>query len=468
MLRYTYPASGHFGVNNAGTELKDFYFVERLWGTHNLVLNFTIGDLTPKLQEFIGLTAGSSSVNVSFTAVGFTSPLTYSVTSGTLPSGLSLNTSTGAITGTPNAAYSQATIRITVVDSASSTDFADVTFQINPAPELYAFTSVTFNAPLTGRYGPSLGQVISSAGSPSWASNTNFLNTGRAQGYFVWTVPRTGNYQIEVAGARGQQGGSNGNVTQGAKIRATLALTQGDKYEMLVGQTPPNTFTGTSHAGGGGGTFIVQNGTTNPILIAGGGAGTYGSFHSSTYWNGQTRRQPRHTGYSFSPNSDGAQPTIGFGGSGYHGGGGGGLLGGGTGYSGQSYTTASQSNDGGGQQFTHGASFSGSNEFGTFYAIGGNCTGGGDTFGGFGGGGGGHSGNNTGGGGGGYSGGHGGQTSLGGSWLTGIGGGSFIVSSASNVGTSDAQYDGSGTFNGQGIANIGYRDGNGYIQITRL
>jgi hypothetical protein len=469
MLRYTYPESGHFGVTNTGTELKDFYFVERLWGTHNLVLNFTVGDLTPKIQEFIGLTAGSSAVNVSFTATGFTSPLTYSVTSGTLPSGLSLNTSTGAITGTPNAAYSQATVRITVVDAASSTDFADVTFQINPAPELYAFTSATFGTGgLTGRFGPDLSQMRSSLGNPTWANNTNFFNQGRAQGYQVWTVPRTATYQIEVAGARGQSGGSTGNTPQGAKIRCNVALTQGDKLEMVVGQTPNPTSTGDASAGSGGGTFVVINGTNTPVVIAGGGAGLYSSFSESRWWNGQTRRQPRWDGYNYSPASLGGQPAIGFGGPGYHAGGGGGLLGGGTGYPGRSYTDANGSGVGGGQQVTHGASFSGSNEFGTFYAIGGNVVSYPNTAGGFGGGGGGHGGNNTGAGGGGYSGGLGGNTSIGGSVLSGIGGGSFIISTATAVSTSDAQYDGISTFNGQGIGNIGYNNGSGYITITRL
>jgi hypothetical protein len=469
MLRYTYPESGHFGVTNTGTELKDFYFVERLWGTHNLVLNFTVGDLTPKIQEFIGLTAGSSAVNVSFTATGFTSPLTYSVTSGTLPSGLSLNTSTGAITGTPNAAYSQATVRITVVDAASSTDFADVTFQINPAPELYAFTSATFGANgRTGRFGPSLSEMRSALGNPTWASNTNFLNQGRAQGYQVWTVPRTGTYEFTVAGARGQRA-PGWNDTFGAVVRGRVALTQGDKLEMIVGQMANSGATNnSSHAGGGGGSFVCFNGTNNPLFVAGGGGGGYSTFSEQRWHNGQTRRQPRWDGYNLSPASSGSQPAIGFGGPGYHGGGGGGLLGGGTTYPGRSLSESAASSDGNAHFFTQGAGFSGSNEWGTFYAIGGNSNSGTETLGGFGGGGGGHSGNNTGGGGGGYSGGPGGQTSLGGSIGAGIGGGSFIVSSATNIGTSDAQYDGSGTFNGQGIANIGYQNGNGYIQITRL
>jgi hypothetical protein len=128
--------------------------------------------------------------------------------------------------------------------------------------------------------------------------------------------------------------------------------------------------------------------------------------------------------------------------------------------------------DGGGQQYTSGAGFVGTSSGvldpvpGTWYALGGNATAL-TTEGGFGGGGGGHSGNNTSGGGGGYSGGLGGQTSLGGSIQSGTGGGSFIIATASSVATSNGQYDGTSTFNGQSISNIGsYNNGAGYISIT--
>ncbi len=468
MVRYDYPAGARFGVNTPATEEKDYYFVQQLYGPHNFNLNYTVGELSPKTQEYIGLTAGSSVVTTQMTAVGFTAPLTYSVTSGSLPAGLNLNTSTGIITGTPSAAYSQATIRVTVVDSSASTDFVDITFQINPAPELYAFTSATFGANgRTGRFGPNLTEMRSALGNPSWASNTNFFNQGRAQGYQVWTVPRTGTYEFTVAGARGQRSGGNPD-TFGAVVRGRVNLTQGDKLEMIVGQMPQNgATTGQSHAGGGGGSFVCYNGTNTPLFVAGGGGGSYSTYTTNVWHYGQTRRQPRWDGYNLSPASNGSHPSIGFGGSGYHGGGGGGLLGGGTGFPGRSYTDASQNSDGQNPTFTHGSSFSGSNDFGTYYAIGGNATST-ETLGGFGGGGGGHSGNNTGGGGGGYSGGHGGQTSVGGSFNSGLGGGSFIISSATGVGTSDGQYDGSSTFNGVGISNIGYQNGNGYIQITRL
>jgi hypothetical protein len=267
MLRYTYPSGARFAVNTPLTEEKDYYFVERLFGTHNFQVNFTIGELTPKLQEFIGITAGSSALNITFTASGFTAPLTYSVSSGTLPSGLSLNTSTGAITGTPNAAYSQATVRISVVDSAASTDFADVTFQINPPPNLYNFTSATFG---TGNnvspYEQDLNQARSAVGNPSWQS---YITMPGKAGYVVWQVPQTATYRITARGSGHDSG------YRGASMRGDFSLTQGEYLVMVMGSKGVNS----GASGGSGGTFVGRGQSFNDsnLLLAAGGSSGYGS-----------------------------------------------------------------------------------------------------------------------------------------------------------------------------------------------
>jgi hypothetical protein len=342
-------------------------------------------------------------------------------------------------------------------------------------PTLFAFTTFTFtSAGTVGRFGPTLATLQSSYAAQSWSSNSSYFFQGRAQGYQTWQVPVDGTYEIEVAGARGQNGSSiSGNYGRGAIIRAQVFLTIANKLEMVVGQVPGtggSNAPGNSFAGAGGGSFVVLHGTNTPVIIAGGGGGSYSSYPTQAIVDGQTRRQPRWDGYSWSPASLGSDPVIGEGGPGYHGGGGGGLLTAGKDYPGQT-GSAAMSTGAGGQNYTHGAAFIGgsvSNGGGDFFAIGGNAT----TLtseGGFGGGGGGHSGNNTGGGGGGYSGGLGGQTSLGGGILTGIGGGSFIQSGATNVATSNGQYDGSSTFNGNSIANISsFNDASGYIKITKI
>lgn len=343
------------------------------------------------------------------------------------------------------------------------------------SPALFSFTTFTFtSAGTVGRFGPTLSTLQSSYSAQPWASNTSFFSQGRAQGYQVWQVPQDGIYEIECAGARGQDSSSPGTGRgRGAIIRAHFSLLASQKLEMVVGQVPGNTGStnpSNSYAGAGGGSFVVIEGTNTPVIIAGGGGGSWSTYPSQAIVDGQTRQRPRWDGFSYSPAVNGTDPGLGQGGLGYHGGGGGGLLSPGQDYSGWS-GSAAMSTGAGGQNFTHGAAFIGggvSNGGGNFFAIGGNATAL-TSEGGFGGGGGGHSGNNTGGGGGGYSGGVAGQSSLGGSVLTGTGGGSFIRTGATNIATSDGLFDGISTFGGLSITNLGlFNDSGGYIKITRV
>lgn len=347
------------------------------------------------------------------------------------------------------------------------------------AAALYAFTSHTFTtAGLGGRFGPSLSQLQSAYAGQAWASNTAFFTQGRANGYQLWTVPKTGLYRIEAAGSNGQLSSNNpGQQPQGAKISVVVALTAGSKLEIVVGQQAgANGANGTysfnsatSYAGAGGGTFVVVGGTTTPIVIAGGGGALYASWDGDqAHYNGQLWNVPQFTGTWAQGN---LMPTAGQGGYGYHGGGGGGLLGSGQHYPPYPGSTSMSSATAGGQNFTLGAAFNGADltgsGWGTWYATGGNATLP-QAEGGFGGGGGGHSGNNSGGGGGGYTGGTSGSTTAGGTNLSGLGGGSFIISSGTNVITSNGTFNGSSVFNGQTIQTNSFNNGPGYVTITAL
>ena len=96
----------------------------------------------------------------------------------------------------------------------------------------------------------------------------------------IWTVPITGIYVIEVAGASGANGtdGSQSDKSWrigglGAKMRGTFQLSQGSELKILVGQeghraTGFNDMPG----GGGGGSFVTLSDDT-PLIIAGGGGG---------------------------------------------------------------------------------------------------------------------------------------------------------------------------------------------------
>jgi hypothetical protein len=77
-------------------------------------------------------------------ATGGVSPYTWSLTSGSLPAGLTLNASTGAITGTPSAAVAATPLSFKVADSSNPalTQTANLTLTISATPTV---ASVTLN-----------------------------------------------------------------------------------------------------------------------------------------------------------------------------------------------------------------------------------------------------------------------------------------------------------------------------------
>lgn len=309
------------------------------------------------------------------------------------------------------------------------------------AANLYNFSSHTFtNCGATGNNGPTLANCRSAYSAATWASNSSYLNV--SGGIESWTAPATGSYKITAAGAAGAGGAKAQGL--GAIISATVNLTKGNVYRILVGQAGSN---GSGGSGGGGGGTFFADASNNPIIVAGGGAGAYDNgVGNASRANGQTTT-------SGSQNADGSKAggTSGNAGvSAYYPAGGAGFYGNATqptGASGYGYT-------GFGLSFVNGGT-------------GGNtcCS----AFGGFGGGGGTHGSTGGGGGGGGYSGGAGGPYST---IAAGGGGGSFLIAGATNISTSNGSYAGSST----GITNLNSYNGtyqsstiaHGYLTIEWL
>ncbi len=98
----------------------------------------TAPNITPA-QTINGTVGTLITPSTAFTAANMTAPVSYAVTSGTLPAGLSINSADGVISGTPSAANSS-TITITGTDStagAALTATVTIAFNITttPAPE---------------------------------------------------------------------------------------------------------------------------------------------------------------------------------------------------------------------------------------------------------------------------------------------------------------------------------------------
>jgi hypothetical protein len=175
--------------------------------------------------------------------VTFTSPQPGATSSWTFSQGTP-STATGS---SVQASWSQAgtyAITLTVTDSAGcSSSHTDSITIVACIPFNHTFT----NCGQTGRTGPSQTQCNNTYG-PGFVTVSGGIQN--------WTVPHSGTYTIEVAGA-GVSGG------RGAKLSGQFSLSGGDVLKIVVGQSQGN-------GGGSGGTFVATSQNT-PLIIGGGG-----------------------------------------------------------------------------------------------------------------------------------------------------------------------------------------------------
>lgn len=129
----------------------------------------------------------------------------------------------------------------------------------------YEFTT----ASASGTTGPTQAQ-INSAYSGTTLSGLVTINT---QGIQEWTVPTTGDYTIEIAGASGgYTPGALGG--KGRVIKIQVTLTAGNLFKILVGQEGGRHQFSVGYAGGGGGGTYIYNVTNSAfVAVAGGGGG---------------------------------------------------------------------------------------------------------------------------------------------------------------------------------------------------
>lgn len=406
MLRYDYPVDGRFDAADISQEV-NFYFVSRKYDSHNFIVSQTVGELIPRTVSRTGFTIITPIAPTTVTPVGLQTPITYSVVSGPLPGGLTLNTSTGVVSGTPTETIAAPgrTVIIRATDANGVQADQIHTYQFTAPPELYSFSSVTFTpGGAGGSTGPDLAQARSGAGNPSWATQYINMDQTNRRGTILWTVPQSGTYRIDTYG--GQGGASNGwgrGGAGGARMQGDFNLTINEVLKIVVGQAAGGAW---GIGGGGGGSYVTRS--NDALLVAAGGGG--GAGPSDNPSGGTTGS----SGIGTQNSGGGSSQGGGFGGGGNNAGGGGGF------------------NTNGGGSWPGVAFLNGS-------------FGGGGTPGGFGGGGGCETWSGSGGGGGGgYAGGGGAG------WSWSGGGGGSLNNGANQVNQS------------------GVRGGNGQVTITRL
>ena len=184
---FTYTATNASGTSTPAT-------VSITVSTPTFVMSPAAGALT-------GATVGTS-YSQTVTASGGTAAYTYSVTSGTLPAGLSLNTSTGAITGTPTTA-GNTSFTITATDANSITGAANYTLAVAQSSVTLTL-SPSSGALTTATVGTAYSQSVTttSGNAPYTYSGTglpNGLSIDTNTGAITGTPTTAGSYTITVA-----------------------------------------------------------------------------------------------------------------------------------------------------------------------------------------------------------------------------------------------------------------------------
>jgi len=111
-------------------------------------------------------------------ASGGTTPYHWSITSGTLPSGISLNASTGAITGTPTATATNSSLTFKVTDSGSPAQTATRTLTITVTPAALAITTTSLPG---GQVGVAYSTTLAATGGTTpytWSITSGSLPAG--------------------------------------------------------------------------------------------------------------------------------------------------------------------------------------------------------------------------------------------------------------------------------------------------
>jgi hypothetical protein len=304
------------------------------------------------------------------------------------------------------------------------------------AGDAHTFTT----AGISGQVGPTIAQLRASyTGAGAWSGT--YLNQGTYLGYQDWTVPISGIYQFDVSGASGFNGSGAGGVGRGATVRGRVSLTKGEVITIAVGQVGEAPTSLGVQGGSGGGTFVVRKTGTEPLFAAGGGSAESNS--------GAGRDAVLNQLGGTSTNGTAANATVA--GLGGRAAGGASAAGGGFTSRGQDSTVGER----GGGSFLDGLlAVDNGSRIGGNGGFGGGASSDGTTF-------------NQSGGGGGYSGGGGARTTI--ANQSGGGGGSYIIPTATNVGTSTGLYDGLSILSGSVITNLAsYNTGEGSVAMSLI
>lgn len=227
-----------------------------------------------------------TAVNVNTAITPLTPTVTGTVTgysvSPALPAGLSINATSGVISGTPTATAAQATYTVTASNATGSTTFA-LAFKVDPPiPSAYtmsalvsdgAVTAVSTDPHLKNPWG-----IAALAGGPAWITNnhdhtsTLYDGTGLVQTLVV-NIPAGANGPGDVTGIVASSSSTDFQVTNGtttASARFLFVTESGSLYGWAPTVDATNAKVAYNDAGGAiyKGLALASNGTANFLYAA--------------------------------------------------------------------------------------------------------------------------------------------------------------------------------------------------------
>ena len=246
----------------------------------------------------IGSVATDTAVNISVTATGDV-PITYSVKAGsTLPSGLSLNSSTGAITGTAPTVANATTYNFTLTASDLQNQTTDRNFSIDVVTTVSAVEYLV----VAGGGGGGCGYYGGGGGAGGYRTDTGFAVTAGSPITVTVGVGGTGSVSLSVNGANGtnsvfstitsigggggasrstSSNGNNGGSGGGASFQDFF----GGNATVGQGNNGGDLTTG-GFGGSGGGAGAAGTGATNGVASPGGIGLASSISGTSTYYAG--------------------------------------------------------------------------------------------------------------------------------------------------------------------------------------
>src|SRR6266702_3456649 len=242
---------------------------------------------TPPPPESIAIMTTSlpaGKINVAYSttlaATGGTSPFTWTLTSGALPTGLLLNASTGAIAGTPTVSVTNSPLTFQVQDSSTPQQTTSVSLTLTIASATLTITTTSLPA---GKINVAYSTTLAATGGTSpftWTLTSGALPTGLLLNASTGAIAGTPTVSVTSSPLTFQV--KDSSTPQQTKS-VSLTLTIGTGGTLTVSLTPVRggatvtqqlqlTATVTNDVGGAGVTWTVSAGGTLGSVTIGGAA----------------------------------------------------------------------------------------------------------------------------------------------------------------------------------------------------